>query len=177
MNKQWRVNLSGKIELVLFVYAAMIIALAIELIWDLFDLGEMTSEDFIILAPALVIVVFFPIFFARKKKVPKSITVDDEQLKVVYFRSKHENVSLNLNDISYFTIKKSIFTILIISEKAIATRGHTNHFEVFNIFGLPVSTSWTQKHLGQIEEAFAKAGVEYHKPLNEKNLVDYIFGS
>jgi hypothetical protein len=84
---------------------------------------------------------------------------------------------LSLEEISYFKIQKSFFTILIISEKSIATRGHINHFEVFNIFALPVSTSWTQKHLMEIIQQLENSGVEYHKPINEKNLVDYIFGS
>lgn len=177
MNKHWRVSLSGKIELVLFVYAALLVALFIELIWDLLDLAQLKSEDFIVLSPVLVIAGLIPIFFARKKKVPKLIQIEKGELIVSYFGKKHENVNLSLEEISYFKIQKSLFTILIISEKSIATRGYINHFEVFNIFALPVSTSWTQKHVLEIIQQLEESGVEYHKPINEKNLVDYIFGS
>jgi hypothetical protein len=80
MNKHWRVSLSGKIELVLFVYAALLVALFIELIWDLLDLAQLKSEDFIVLSPVLVIAGLIPIFFARKKKVPKLIQIEKGEL-------------------------------------------------------------------------------------------------
>jgi len=180
MKNSWTVKYSGKLDILIFSFAAIL------LMYTFFIIKYYRREvgDFIeyfllmplLLLPITIALIITPFSMVRKKRMVKTIIIDEDNSNINFtFFNKKNPYKLEFNNIAYQKIEKRLFTILVFYEKKIATRGHILYFELHSLFSLYISTSWKREQIYEITKRLKELNIEEHEPIKQKPIIDYIF--
>lgn len=180
MKHIWTVKYSGKLDILIFSFTVII------LFYTYFLYKNYRHEDFkfseyfllmqLIFLPITIALIMTPFSLLRKKKMIKSITIDEVNNNICFTFFKNQNpYVLTFEKISYQLIERNFFSVLVFYEKRIATRGHILFFELYGLFSMRISASWKTKQLKEISTMLQKLKIEEHLPVKQKNIIDYIF--
>ena len=141
------------------------------------DFMENAGMTALLIFPIIFAATAVPLSMLRKKLIPKSIEIDvpANNINITFF-SNHRPYQIALEDLSYHKIETTYFTILVLNNKEIATRGHTLHFELFSIIALNISTSWKKRQVYEIVNRFKELNIEENAPSKPKPIIDYLLG-
>ncbi len=180
MRHTWTVKYSGKFDILIFSFTAIL------LFYIYFVFTTYKNEDVnfreaflllpLVLLPITISLIITPFSLLRKKKMIKTLTIDDESHNIYFtFFKNQKPYILTFNDASYQKIERKFFSVLVFYEKRKATRGHILYFELYSLFSMQISTSWKTKQIKEISSMLQKLNIEEYLPVKQKNIIDYIF--
>lgn len=181
MKQTWKVKYNGKLDILIAIYAAiMLVYMFIILRGTLREGGDFFENlwmGFWIFGLFVIAAIIVPITMLRKKVIPNYIAIDpDKQLVEMQFFKNRKALQIDIEALSCQKIERSFFTILVFYEKRIATRGHTIHVELLSIIAPSISTSWTRKKAYEILNKLKAFNIEMHVPAKSKPILDYLLG-
>jgi hypothetical protein len=169
--KTWEAKTKGRILFVLMylfglvvVYFEIIIGVLLEN-YHMVDKKELPLEyielisPLIVFFPALIVITIVPIYWILKKKTPKRITVDNNDITFWYTKKKFTTKSLD--KIGFSIHDYSYYSALTIFEKIQPDNSQYWYYkQMFGIVGLIITISWNQKTIQEMSDEFEKTGIK-----------------
>jgi hypothetical protein len=179
MINSWTVKKSGKLDILIFSFSAILLVCTYIFFRYFYRIGENFIEYFLmiqlILLPFTIAIIITPFSMLRKKKMVRSVTIDDEESKIEFtFFNKRNPHNVEFNEIAYQIIERKLFIIIVFYEKKIATRGHILYFEMHSLFSDNISTSWRKNQIFEMTRRLKELKIEEYNPIKQKQIIDYI---
>ncbi len=175
--KSWQVKHTGKFQMVFTVFIASLIAYLLILNYPLrgeFHDFESYWENYINIFWSLLfflIVWYFSVIpFILKKKIPKSIKVDDHQLEIIFPKSK--TIVIPRSELA-FSFNYGQFSRLIIFQKVKSNSGRWAYVKRVKIIAFPIGNTWTNEKLKQLAKDFSELNIEFQQTI-ENTVSDFL---
>ncbi len=119
-----------------------------------------------ILFPLILPVLLLPSWWILRKKVPISVTVEVDSLKLNYTKSNIKK--LHKSKTAYSIHHHKFHSVIVFYSKIKATRGHLLYKNLTDVVATEIPGSWNPKNLkgiesDLIENGFEKREIEDHK--------------
>jgi hypothetical protein len=180
MKNCWTVKHSGKLDILIFSFVTILLTYA----FYIYKIYGSKDEDLflsfivlpLILLPVTIAVIWTPFSMLRRKRRVKSLIIEEESKNIGFtFFNNRMTYKLEFDKIAFQKIERKYFTILVVYEKKVATRGHVLYFQLLSLFALVISTSWKKNQILEIAERLKGLNVEEHEPKKPLTIIDYIY--
>ncbi len=115
-SRTWTVRFSGKLQILMMYYVVVII---IYLIFIL-RVSRREEMDFktivtipLFMFPISIPVVLLPVFWLRKKKIPRSITLNNEQKELILEYGRNKTTTLEPDDVAYMLQDEGSYCVVV----------------------------------------------------------------
>jgi len=113
--------------------------------------------------------------FIYEKRIPKKISINSDKNEFAITFRKNRIVDFNKKEIAYSFYNYKLYYVLVIYEKIVTKRGHTNYREFIGIIGTDIKLGWTRKNLLEISYSLNQHNFEYYDAY-DKDFVARLFG-